>query len=132
MSLNYPNDVRYAKTDEWARYDGELVVVGISDYAQDALSDVVFVELPAPGDVIAAGDEVVTVESVKAAAEVVTPVSGEVVAVNAALEDTPELINTDPYGEAWFFKVKPSDLSELDALLDATAYEAYNAEREDH
>ncbi|NOZ48921.1 MAG: glycine cleavage system protein GcvH [Chloroflexi bacterium] len=132
MSLNYPNDVRYAKTDEWARYDGELVVVGVSDYAQDALSDVVFVELPALGDVVAAGDEVVTVESVKAAAEVVTPVSGEVVAVNAALEDTPELINTDPYGEAWFFKVKPSDLSELDALLDAAAYEAYNAEREDH
>ncbi len=132
MSLNYPQDIRYAKTDEWARLEGDLVVVGISDYAQDALSDVVYVELPAVGDVISAGDEVATVESVKAAAEIVSPVSGEVVAINEALEDAPEIVNTDPYGEAWFFKVKPSDLSELDALMDAEAYKAYNEEREDH
>lgn len=132
MSLNYPDNVRYAKTDEWARLEGDVVVVGISDYAQDQLSDIVYVELPEVGDVIAAGDEVATVESVKAAAEVVAPVSGEVVEINAALEDTPEIVNTDPYGEAWFFKVKPSDPSELDALMDAAAYEAYNEEREEH
>ncbi|NOZ71169.1 MAG: glycine cleavage system protein GcvH [Chloroflexi bacterium] len=132
MSLNYPEDLRYAKTDEWARLEGDVVVVGISDYAQDQLSDIVFVELPEVGDVVSAGDEVATVESVKAAADVATPVSGEIVEINTALEDTPEIVNTDPYGEAWFFKVKPSDLSELDELMDAAAYEAYNAEREDH
>lgn len=132
MSLNYPDDLRYAKTDEWARLEGDVVVVGISDYAQDQLSDIVFVELPEVGDVVSAGDEVATVESVKAAADVATPVSGEIIEINTALEDTPEIVNTDPYGEAWFFKVKPSDVSELDELMDATAYEAYNAEREDH
>lgn len=132
MSFNYPTDLRYAKTDEWARLEGDVVVVGISDYAQDALSDVVYVELPAVGDHVSAGEEVATVESVKAAAEVMSPVSGEIVAINEALEDAPELVNSDPYGEAWFFKVKASDLSELDALMDAAAYEAYNEEREDH
>ncbi len=132
MSFNYPTDLRYAKTDEWARLEGDVVVVGISDYAQDALSDVVYVELPAVGDQVSAGEEVATVESVKAAAEVMSPVSGEIVAINEALEDAPELVNSDPYGEAWFFKVKASDLSELDALMDAAAYEAYNEEREDH
>ncbi len=129
MSLKYDPNVKYAKTDEWARVEGDLVVVGISDYAQDQLSDVVYVELPEVGAQVSAGDVVGTVESVKAAADLMTPVSGEIVEVNEALDDSPELLNEDPYG-AWIFKVKPSDLSELDALMTAEEYEAYNATRE--
>ncbi len=130
MTLKYDPDLKYAETDEWARVEDDgIVVVGISDYAQDALSDIVYVELPEVGDEVSAGDVVSTVESVKAAADIITPVSGEIVEVNEALEDTPEAINEDPYG-AWIFKVRASDLSELDALMDAAAYEAYNATRE--
>ena len=129
MSLKYDPNVKYAKTDEWARVEGDIVVVGISDYAQDALSDIVYVELPEVGSQVSAGDVVATVESVKAAADIVSPVSGEIVEVNESLDDTPEAINEDPYGN-WIFKVKASDLSELDSLMDAAAYEAYNATRE--
>jgi len=129
MSLKYDPNLKYAETDEWAQADGDIVTVGISDYAQDALSDIVYVELPEVGSQVSAGDVVATVESVKAAADIVTPVSGEIVEVNESLEDTPEAINQDPYGN-WIFKVKASDLSELDSLMDAAAYEAYNATRE--
>jgi glycine cleavage system H protein len=129
MTIKYDPNVKYAETDEWARVEGDIVVVGISDYAQDALSDIVYVELPEVGDEISAGDTVATVESVKAAADIVSPVSGEIVEVNEMLEDSPEAINEDPYG-AWIFKVKASDLSELDSLMDAAAYEAFNATRE--
>lgn len=130
MAFKYDPNARYAKTHEWARVEGDLVVVGISDYAQDALSDVVFVELPAVGSTVSAGTAVAVVESVKAAEDVYSPVSGEVVAVNEKLADKPELVNADPYGEAWFFKVRPTDLSELDGLMDAAAYEAFLASQE--
>lgn len=130
MAFKYDSNARYAKTHEWARVEGDLVVVGISDYAQDALSDVVFVELPAVGSTVSAGAAVAVVESVKAAEDVYSPVSGEVVAVNEKLADKPELVNADPYGEAWFFKVRPTDLSELDRLMDAAAYEAFLASQE--
>ncbi|NOX62968.1 MAG: glycine cleavage system protein GcvH [Chloroflexi bacterium] len=129
MSYKYDESARYAKSHEWARLEGDVVVVGISDYAQDLLSDVVYVELPEVGATVSAGEAVATVESVKAAEDVMAPVSGEVVAVNETLEDTPEVVNEDPYG-AWFFKIKPSDPSELDALMDAAAYEAFVAEEE--
>jgi glycine cleavage system H protein len=130
MPFKYDPQARYAKTHEWARIEGDLVVVGISDYAQDALSDVVFVELPAVGSTVSAGSAVAVVESVKAAEDVYSPVSGEVVAVNEKLVERPELVNADPYGEAWFFKVRPSDLGELDGLMDAAAYEAFLASQE--
>jgi glycine cleavage system H protein len=129
MTLKYDATLKYAETDEWAKVEDDVVVVGISDYAQDALSDIVYVELPEVGDEIGAGDAVATVESVKAASDINSPVSGEVIEVNEALEDTPEMINEDPYG-AWIFKVKASDLAELDALMDADAYEAFNENRE--
>jgi glycine cleavage system H protein len=129
MSLKYDPTLKYAESDEWAGVEGDIVTVGISDYAQDALSDIVYVELPEVGDEVSAGDAVATVESVKAASDILSPVSGEIVEVNEALEDTPEVINEDPYG-AWIFKVKASDLAELDALMDAAAYEAFNATRE--
>ncbi len=130
MPFKYDLQARYAKTHEWARIEGDLVVVGISDYAQDALSDVVFVELPAVGSTVSAGTAVAVVESVKAAEDVYSPVSGEVVAVNDKLVERPELVNADPYGEAWFFKVRPSDPGELDGLMDAAAYEAFLASQE--
>ena len=129
MSLKYDPNVKYAKTDEWARVEGDVVVVGISDYAQDQLSDIVYVELPEMGAQVSAGEVVGTVESVKAAADIMSPVSGEIVEVNEELNDSPELLNEDPYN-AWIFKVKPADLSELDNLMTAEEYEAYNATRE--
>jgi len=130
MPFKFDPQARYAKTHEWARIEGDLVVVGISDYAQDALSDVVFVELPAIGSTVSAGSAVAVVESVKAAEDVYSPVSGEVVAVNEKLVERPELVNADPYGEAWFFKVRPNDPGELDGLMDAAAYEAFLASQE--
>ncbi len=123
--MNFPKDLKYTNNDEWVRVEGDTAVIGITDYAQDQLSDVVFVEyIVAEGDSAARGDVCATVESVKAAADVYLPVSGEVIAVNEALIDAPETVNSDPYGEAWMIKVKLSDPSELDELLDAAAYEA--------
>jgi glycine cleavage system H protein len=120
-----PIGLTYASSHEWARLEEDgTVTVGISDHAQQALGDVVFVEAPDVGDDLDAGGEAGVVESVKAASDIYSPVSGEVVAINAVLEDTPETINEDPYGEGWMFRVKPADLSELDELLSAEAYEA--------
>lgn len=120
---NIPADLRYANSHEWARQENDgTVTVGISDHAQDALGDVVFVELPEVGKQLTAGQEAGVVESVKAASDIYAPVSGEVVAINEALTDSPELVNSDPYG-SWFFKLKPSDAGELDKLLDAAAYQ---------
>ncbi|MCB0244355.1 MAG: glycine cleavage system protein GcvH [Anaerolineae bacterium] len=130
MAYKFDATVRYAQSHDWARLEGDLVVCGISDYAQHALSDVVFIELPSVGDTVAQGDIYSTVESVKAAEQVYAPVSGEIVAVNDDLEANPELINEDPYGAAWIIKVKPSDAGELDALMDAAAYESLLAEHE--
>jgi glycine cleavage system H protein len=120
---NIPADLRYAESHEWARLEDDTVIVGISDHAQEALGDVVFVELPEVGKQVAAGDQVAVVESVKAASDIYAPISGEVVEVNESLGDSPESVNGEPYG-AWFFKIKPSDKAELDKLLDADGYRA--------
>jgi glycine cleavage system H protein len=119
-----PAELRFAESHEWARLEADgSVTVGISDHAQEALGDVVFVELTEVGKVFAAGDQSGVVESVKAASDIYAPVSGEVIAINEDLSGSPELLNSDPYG-AWIFKLKPSDKAELDKLLDAGAYKA--------
>ena len=119
-----PAELRFAESHEWARLETDgTVTVGISDHAQEALGDVVFVELTEVGKVFAAGDVAGVVESVKAASDIYSPIGGEVTAVNAALGDSPESLNSDPYG-AWIFKLKPSDKAELDKLLDAAGYKA--------
>ena len=125
-------ELHYARSHEWARVEDDgTVTVGISDHAQEALGDVVFVELPEEGTEFAAGDEAGTVESVKAASDIYAPVSGVVVAVNAALEDAPETVNGDPYHDGWFFRLQPRDLAEAEALLlNAEAYSAHCAEAE--
>lgn len=121
---NIPADLRYAASHEWARLEADgTVTVGISDHAQEALGDVVFIELPEVGKQLSAGQEAGVVESVKAASDIYAPVGGEVIAINESLADSPESVNSDPYG-SWFFKLKPNDASELDKLLDATGYEA--------
>ena len=131
MSYKFDSDASYTRNDEWVRVEDDIVVIGITDYAQHHLSDIVYVELPAEGDKLSLGDSVAVVESVKAAADVYAPISGEVVAVNEVLDDSPELVNDDAFGEAWFFKIAPSDLSELDGLMDQAAYEVYCEEREE-
>jgi glycine cleavage system H protein len=120
--MNNPADLKYTESHEWVRTeaDGSLAV-GITDFAQDALGDVVFVELPKIGQIVEAGKECAVVESVKAASDIYAPVGGEVVAINQALADAPEQINADAFG-AWLFKLKPANLGELDRLLDAAAY----------
>jgi len=120
--LNFPSDVKYTDDHEWAKVEGDLVCVGISDYAQDQLGEIVFVELPETGDTFGKGDEFGSVESVKAVSEIYLPISGEIVEVNEALEDAPELVNTDCYDKGWLVKIKPDDLSELDSLKDQAAY----------
>ena len=124
-----PDDLKYAKTDEWFRVSGDEAEVGITDYAQDQLSDIVYVELPSVGDTFDAGDTFGVVESVKAAADLNMAVTCEVTAVNDALEDSPENVNSDPYG-SWMVKVKITDAAGLDGLLDADAYRTFIAERE--
>jgi glycine cleavage system H protein len=120
---NTPSELKYASSHEWARLEDDgTITVGISDHAQQALGDVVFVETPEVGDTLSAGDEAGVVESVKAASDIYAPVSGEVIAVNPQLEDEPETVNSDPYHDGWFFKLKPSDISELDNLLAADDY----------
>jgi glycine cleavage system H protein len=131
MSYKYHPHARYAKSHEWARREGDLVVIGISDYAQHLLSDVVYVELPSEGDRVTAGQSLGTVESVKAAEDAYSPVSGEVVEVNTALEANPEWVNEDPYGKAWLIKVKPSDPAEFEALMDHESYAKHVAEEEE-
>ncbi len=119
-----PVELGYAATHEWAKQDEEgLIVIGISDHAQDALGDIVYVELPEVGQQIVAGEEAGVVESVKAASDIYAPVSGAVAEINDALEDSPETVNQDPYGDGWFFKLKVTDERELDDLLDAEAYQ---------
>lgn len=120
---NVAQDLRYADTHEWVRVNGKTAVVGISDYAQGLLGELVYVELPEVGAEIAIGDEVCVVESVKAASDVYSPISGTVVDVNEALEGAPNLINDAPYSGGWLFKVELSDVSEAEAMMDATAYE---------
>jgi glycine cleavage system H protein len=119
--LNFPKEYRYAKAHEWAKIDGAEVVVGLDDFAQDQLGDIVFVEMPAVGAKFKQGDVFANVESVKAVSECYMPVGGEIVAVNEKLEDEPELVNGDGYGKGWFVRVKPTDLKEMDSLMDAAA-----------
>jgi glycine cleavage system H protein len=121
---NIPADLRYASTHEWVRPDGDGVfTIGISDHAQQLLGDMVFIELPDVGAEVGTGDDIAVAESVKAASDVYAPISGEIVAVNADLEDSPELVNSDPYGDGWLFKIKADDPQEAQALFDAEAYE---------
>ncbi|MGB6422811.1 MAG: glycine cleavage system protein GcvH [Anaerolineales bacterium] len=123
-------DARYTKEHEWIRKEGELFIYGISDHAQDQLSDIVFLEPPEVGDSFAQGDSIGVVESVKAASDLYLPMSGEIVEVNGALVDAPEIMNSDPYGEAWIIKFKASDPAEFDQLMSPEDYEKYAQEEE--
>ncbi len=118
-------DLRYSEDHEWVLVDGDIAAIGISDYAQEQLGDVVFVELPEPGKAVAKGEEAAVVESVKAASEVFTPVTGEVVAVNGLLAEDPGLVNRAPTSEGWFLKVRMSNPGEVEGLMDAAAYQTY-------
>lgn len=120
--LNLPDDVRYAEDHEWIRSEGDKVRIGISDYAQDQLGDIVFVELPQSGDTFEKGEEFGTVESVKAVSELYMPIGGEILSVNTALEESPDLANQSPYNDGWMIEVKPSDSAELEALITRDAY----------
>ena len=120
--MNVPDDLRYSSDHEWARSVGDRVQVGITDYAQDALGDVVFVQLPTTGTAVEAGGVLGEVESTKSVSEIYAPVGGEVVAVNAALSDAPETLNADPYGEGWICEIRPSDPAAVNSLLDADGY----------
>ncbi len=120
--LNFPADVRYAKSHEWARTEGDTIKIGISDYAQDQLGDIVFVEFPEVGDTFGRGEEFGTVESVKAVSELYLPVAGEVMAINNTLEDAPEKVNNTPYGDGWMLEIKADNPAEMDDLMDNNAY----------
>ncbi len=120
---NIPAELKYVSSHEWIRVEGDgTVTVGITDHAQELLGDVVFVELPEAGADLGTGDDAGVVESVKAASDIYSPLSGEIVAINEALEETPESVNSDPYGDGWFFRIKLNDPAELDELLSAEAY----------
>lgn len=120
--LNLPEELKYTEDHEWAKIEGDTVTIGINDYAQDQLGEIVFVELPEAGDTFSKGDEFGSVESVKAVSEIYIPISGEIIEVNEDLEDAPELVNESCYDGGWLIKVKPNDVSELDKLLDKAAY----------
>jgi glycine cleavage system H protein len=123
--MNFPEDLKYTREHEWCRVKGNRAVIGITDHAQDQLGDIVYVELPEVGRVVARGEGFAAVESVKAASDVYAPVSGEVVAVNAALAGAPETVNADAQGAGWFARLRLADPSELDGLMDADAYRAF-------
>jgi glycine cleavage system H protein len=128
---NVPEDLHYSKDHEWVRVEGEEAIIGITDYAQDSLGDVVYVELPKPGDTFATNEPFGSVESVKAVSEVFTPISGEVVKINESLADEPETVNSDPYGSGWMVRVRMSNPGEVDSLLTAAEYEDFTkAEKE--
>lgn len=127
--LTYPTDLKFARSDEWVRIEGDVATLGISDFAQDQLNDVVYVELPEVGDTVAKGDTFGSVESVKAASDLYALVGGEVIEVNSKLEDEPEIINTDPYGEGWMVKLKIDGTPDTSDLLDSEAYKTFNEDR---
>ena len=120
--LSFPEEIRYTDDHEWAKKEGDVIKVGITDYAQDQLGDIVFAEMPQVGDTFEKGAEFGTLESVKAVSELYLPVGGEILTVNEAIADAPELVNTDPYGGGWMLTIKPSDAGEFDALMDRKAY----------
>jgi glycine cleavage system H protein len=123
--MNFPEELRYSREHEWVRVEGTRGIVGITDYAQDALGDVVYVQLPDAGLQVIANASIAEIESTKSVSEVYAPVTGTVVEVNGSLEDAPEQMNTDPYGAGWIFVVELADASEIDALMDAAAYQAF-------
>lgn len=122
--MNHPNDLKYAASHEWARIEGDLVVTGITDHAQDALGDLVYIEVPELDRQLDAGEQSGVVESVKTASDIYAPIAGVVVEVNPALEDEPELVNNDPYGAGWMYKIKPDNIADIEKLLSAEEYEA--------
>lgn len=122
--MNHPDHLRYASTHEWVKIEGDLVITGISEHAQDALGDLVYVEAPDVGADITAGEQAGIVESVKTASDIHAPVSGVVVEVNTALDDDPEIVNEDPYVKGWIYKIKPHNMADVDALLSHTQYES--------
>lgn len=119
----YPTDRKYSKEHEWVKLDGDVAAVGITQFAQEQLGDIVYVEAPAVGATVKAGDVLGTIESVKAVSEIYAPVGGEVVEVNGSLDGAPETVNTDPHGDGWYCRIKVADAAEVDALMDASAYE---------
>ncbi|HPC36765.1 MAG TPA: glycine cleavage system protein GcvH [Candidatus Marinimicrobia bacterium] len=121
--MKVPVNLKYTKDHEWARIEGAVAVVGITDYAQSQLGDVVYIDLPKVGEVVSRGDVIGTIEAVKTVADIYSPVSGEIVAINSALKDASELVNKDPYGEGWIASIKISDSNELNSLLEPTDYE---------
>jgi glycine cleavage system H protein len=121
--METPEHLKYRATHEWSKVDGDTITVGITDFAQDALGDVVFVELPEVGDEVAMGDAIAVVESVKTASDIYAPASGEIVEVNSALEASPEQVNEAPYGDGWMFKLRLNDPSQLDTMIDAATYD---------
>jgi glycine cleavage system H protein len=126
--MDFPDDLRYTREHEWARSEGHVVRVGITDFAQDALGDVVYVEVPDVGTEVTVGEPFGEVESTKSVSAVYAPVGGHVVERNAALSDSPELVNDDPYGDGWMILIEPTDPSEVESLLDAEAYRAFTEE----
>lgn len=123
--LKFPDDLKYTENDEWIRVDGDTATIGITDYAQDQLNDLVYVEFKDVGDSFAAGEAFGEVESVKAASEVYMPVAGEIIEINTELEGEPEIVNEDPYGNGWMVKVKVTDSANLETLMDTAAYKAF-------
>jgi len=124
----YPSELKYDKEHEWVRLQGDVAVIGISDFAQDQLGEVVYVDLPSEGDTVSAGETFGEIESVKSVSELYSPVTGEIVKVNESLGDTPETVNQDPYGEGWMIHVRLDDTSEFDSLMSAEEYEAFVSE----
>ena len=122
--MNHPSELKYARTHEWVRIEGDLVVTGISDHAQDALGDVVYVEAPEVGQKITAGDQAGVVESVKTASDIHAPITGTVVEVNPDLEDDPDFVNDSPYDKGWIYKIKPDNITDVEGLLSSADYEA--------
>jgi len=122
--MNIPNNLKFSKDHEWVRVEGNVAVVGITDYAQDQLGDIVFLDVQTEGDTLDLGESFGSIEAVKTVADALMPIGGKVIEVNEKLEDEPELVNTDPYGEGWMIKIQMSDPSELDSLMDADAYKA--------
>jgi glycine cleavage system H protein len=126
--MNYPENFRYTKEHEWVSVNGDVGTVGITFHAQSELGDIVYVDMPTPGAAVTAGESFGSVESVKAVSEIYSPVTGEVVEANETLKDAPEKLNDDPHGEAWLVKIRLSDKSQIDALMDASKYQAYIGE----
>lgn len=124
MIMNFPQNLKYTNEHEWIRLEGDIAYVGITDYAQDQLGDIVFVDIPAVGETLETGETFGTIEVVKTISDLFLPVGGEILEINEALEENPELVNQDPYGEGWLIKLKPTDVNEIAGLLDAEAYKS--------